>query len=81
LCPALHHVKLAPRFLSKEEKMDKQMKLFETSKNIWVQSVWKSVGLRARPEVIKVLAQMGKALLEAEKAIKETPGKGKSDES
>jgi len=54
----------------KEGKMSKQMELFETAENVWVKSVWKSVGLESRHEVIRVLAQMGKALLEAERAQK-----------
>ena len=61
--------------------MSEQMELFETAKNVWVQNVWKSVGLQARREVISVLGQMGKALSEAEKAPKGRPRKGESHES
>ena len=61
--------------------MSKQMELFETVKNVWVQNVWKSVGLGARSEVISALAQMGKALLEAERATKGRPRKGEHNES
>lgn len=61
--------------------MSEQMELFETAKNVWVQNVWKSVGLQSRREVIRVLAQMGKALLEAERAQKRRPRKGERHES
>jgi len=61
--------------------MSEQMELFETAKNVWVQNVWKSVGPESRSEVISVLAQMGKALLEAERARKERPRKGETYES
>lgn len=61
--------------------MSEQMELFETVKNVWVRNVWKSVGLRSRSEVISVLAQMGKALLQAERATKRRPRKGESNES
>ena len=61
--------------------MSEQMELFETAKNVWVQNVWKSVGLQSRREVIRVLSQMGKALLEAERAKKGRSGKGESHES
>jgi len=61
--------------------MSEQMELFETAENVWVKNVWKSVGLESRHEVIRVLAQMGKALLEAERAQKGRLRKGESHES
>ena len=61
--------------------MSEQMELFETGKNVWVQRVWESVGLRSRREVIGVLAQMGKAVLQAERSAKASPRKEASDES
>jgi hypothetical protein len=51
-----------------EGKMKKQIELFATDKTIWVQAVWNSVGIRSREQVIALLAKMGKAVLEGEKA-------------
>ena len=61
--------------------MSEQLKLFETNQNVWVQRVWKSIDPRCRSEVIGVLAQMGKALLQAETIAKRRPRKEGIDES
>ncbi len=61
--------------------MNEQLELFETGKNVWVRRIWTSIGMEARLEVIAVLAQMGKALLETEKAKKEKGRKEGRDES
>jgi len=48
--------------------MKEQIELFATDKTVWVQAVWKTVGIMSRGQVIALLAKMGKAVLEVEKA-------------
>ena len=61
--------------------MSEQLKLFETSNKLWVQRLWESAGSDCRREVIEVLAQMAKGLLQAEAIAKGTARKESSDES
>lgn len=61
--------------------MSEQLKLFETSNNVWVQRLWQSVDLPLRHEVIGILAQMATAQLQAERIEKERAKKEKSNES
>ena len=61
--------------------MSKQLKLFETNNEIWVQRLWQSVALDYRQQVIEVLAQMAKALLQAEIIAKARARKEGHDES
>ena len=61
--------------------MSEQLKLFETSNNVWVQRLWESAGPNCRREVIAVLAQMAKGLLQAEAIAKERARKESSNES
>jgi hypothetical protein len=61
--------------------MSEQLKLFETSNKIWVQRLWESVGQDCRGEAIEVLAQMARALLQAEAIANSKARKENSDES
>ena len=61
--------------------MSEQLKLFERRDKIWVQRLWESVGPGCRSEVIEVLAQMAKALLQAEVIAKARERKEGHDES
>ena len=61
--------------------MSAQLKLFETSNKIWAQRLWESVGPDFRSEVIDVLAQMARGLLQAEAIAKARASKESSDES
>lgn len=45
--------------------MGEQLGLFEQSKGLWVKRLWQAMPPEVRVEVIEVLAQTGKAALEA----------------
>ncbi len=52
--------------------MGKQFELFEAEERQWIDRLWQSMPPKARGEVIGILAQMGKYLLQAEKAAQKS---------
>jgi len=59
--------------------MGEQLELFETQHSQWVRRLWQSIPPEMRTEIIGVLAQMGKAALQASRA--EGGRKSKGDEN
>jgi hypothetical protein len=70
--------KFAQVYLKKEEKMSKQMKLFEEESSVWVLRVLNSIQAPHRQEIIGTLARMGKAALQVERRGKPKGGKDES---
>jgi hypothetical protein len=60
--------------------MDEQYELFEIKHEDWVSRLWKSAPATSRQEVIDLLAEMGRAALQARRTNPVTQRKGTSDE-
>jgi hypothetical protein len=67
-------------FLKKEPNMGEQLELFETQHSQWVRRRWQLIPPETRSEIIEVLAQMGKAALQARRAVGSRKSKGAKNE-
>jgi TorA maturation chaperone TorD len=72
---------LLAKFLFKETEMSEQRELFETGKRRWCKRRCQSIPPDVRQEVVSVLAQIGKRLLQAARQKKAASRKESSDAS